>query len=113
MAKNWTVEDSASLYNLSGWSLRYFGINAEGHLTVHPRRVVEGAVDVKRLVDDVTARGIRLPVLFRFQDILRHRVALLNETFRKAIDDHKYKGRYFGVYPIKVNQLCEVVEEIL
>jgi len=113
MAKNWTVEDSANLYNLRGWSLRYFDINAEGHLTVHPRRSPELTIDVKGVVDAAIARGIRLPVLFRFQDILRHRVALLNETFRKAIADHKYQGRYFGVYPIKVNQLCEVVEEIL
>ncbi len=113
MVKNWTVEDSANLYNLRGWSLRYFDINAEGHLTVHPRRSPELTIDVKGVVDAAIARGIRLPVLFRFQDILRHRVALLNETFRKAIADHKYQGRYFGVYPIKVNQLCEVVEEIL
>ncbi len=112
MSKPWTVEDSASLYNLKGWGLKYFGINAEGHLTVHPRRSAERAIDMTRVVEDVLARGIKLPVLFRFQDILRHRVEQLNETFRKAIAEHKYKGGYFGVYPIKVNQLREVVEEI-
>jgi arginine decarboxylase len=113
MGKNWTSADSAKLYNLEGWSLRYFDINDEGNVVVHPRRRPELAIDVKKVVDDAIARGIKLPVLFRFQDILRHRVELLNESFRRAIEDHKYKGRYFGVYPIKVNQLCEVVEEIL
>jgi len=113
MAKNWTIEDSANLYNLKGWSLKYFDINSAGHLTVHPRRSPEPAIDVKNIVDDAIGRGIKPPVLFRFQDILRHRVELLNESFRRAIEDHKYKGRYFGVYPIKVNQLCEVVEEVL
>ena len=113
MAKPWATEDSAKLYNLEGWSLKYFDINAEGNVIVHPRRSADLTIDVKKVVDDVIARGIKLPVLFRFQDILHHRVTLLNESFRKAIEDHKYKGRYFGVYPIKVNQLCEVVEEIL
>ncbi len=109
----WEIEDSATLYNLKGWGLRYFGVNENGHLCVHPRRSAEPAIDVKRLVDDVAQRGVRFPVLFRFQDILRHRVELLNETFSKIIADKKYAGRYFGVYPIKVNQLREVVEEII
>jgi len=109
----WAVEDSAELYNLKGWGLRYFGVNEEGHLTVHPRRSAEPAIDVKKLVDDVARRGVKFPVLFRFQDILRHRVELLNETFSKIITDKKYAGRYSGVYPIKVNQLREVVEEII
>ena len=110
--RSWTVEDSSQLYNLKGWGLKYFGINNEGNIVMRPRRTAERSIDVKRVVDDVVARGIKLPVLVRFQDILRHRVQELNETFRKAIDEHGYKGRYFGVYPIKVNQLREVVEEI-
>src|SRR6478672_8844658 len=101
MNKPWSVEDSASLYNLKGWGLKYFGVNAQGHLSVHPRRSAERAIDLMRVVDDVLARGIKLPVLFRFQDILRHRVEQLNETFRKVISEHKYAGRYYGVYPIK------------
>ena len=113
MAKPWTIDDSAKLYNLRGWGLKYFGINSQGNLVVHPRRSADREIEIKTVVDDVLARGIKLPVLFRFQDVLRHRVELLNETFRKAIADHKYKGRYYGVYPIKVNQLREVVEEIL
>ena len=109
----WTIEDSANLYNLKGWGLRYFAINEDGHLVMRPHRIHDLSVDMKKVVDDVVARGIKLPVLFRFQDILRHRVQQLNETFKKVFDESKYRGRYFGVYPIKVNQLREVVEEII
>jgi arginine decarboxylase len=113
MTKPWSVDDSANLYNLKGWGLKYFGINPAGNLTVHPRTSPEPAIEVKRIVDDVIARGIKLPVMFRFQDVLRHRVERLNEQFAKSIAENKYGGRYMGVYPIKVNQLREVVEEIL
>lgn len=109
----WTIEDSANLYNLKGWGLRYFAINEDGHLVMRPHRIHDLSVNMKKVVDDVVARGIKLPVLFRFQDILRHRVQQLNETFKKVFDESKYRGRYFGVYPIKVNQLREVVEEII
>ena len=108
----WSVEDSASLYNLKGWGGRYFGIAANGHLVAQTRRGPEGAIDLKRVVDDVVSRGVKLPVLIRFQDILRHRVELLNEAFAKAISQNQYKGKFLGVFPIKVNQLREVVEEI-
>ncbi|MBI5630127.1 MAG: biosynthetic arginine decarboxylase [Elusimicrobia bacterium] len=112
-SKPWTIEDSANLYNLKGWGLKYFGVNEAGDLTLHPRRSPDGAIDIKKIIDDVVARGIKLPVLFRFQDVLRHRVVQLNETFQKVISESKYQGRYLGVYPIKVNQLREVVEEIV
>ena len=108
----WSAEDSASLYNLKGWSGKYFGVAGNGHLVAQTRRGVEGAIDVKRVVDDVVSRGVKLPVLIRFQDILRHRVEILNESFTKAIAQSQYKGKFLGVYPIKVNQLREVVEEI-
>ncbi|MBI4370826.1 MAG: biosynthetic arginine decarboxylase [Elusimicrobia bacterium] len=110
--KPWTLEDSDKLYNLQGWGLNYFGINASGHVTLQPKREPEGAVDVMDVIEDVVARGIKMPVLIRFQDILRRRVSVLNETFAEATREHGYQGRYFGVYPIKVNQLREVVEEI-
>jgi arginine decarboxylase len=108
----WSPEDSASLYNLKGWGGKYFGVAGDGHLVAQTRRGVEGAIDVKRVVDDVVSRGIKLPVLIRFQDILRHRVEILNESFTKAISQSQYQGKFLGVYPIKVNQLREVVEEI-
>jgi arginine decarboxylase len=110
--KPWTLDDADQLYNLQGWGLNYFGLNAKGNVTMQPKRVPEGAIDVMDVVEDVAARGIKMPVLIRFQDILRRRVALINEAFGEAIKENGYTGRYFGVYPIKVNQLREVVEEI-
>ncbi|OGS00698.1 MAG: arginine decarboxylase [Elusimicrobia bacterium RBG_16_66_12] len=110
--KPWTLDDSSELYNLQGWGLNYFAINAKGHVVVQPKKVAEGAIDVMDVIEDVSSRNIKMPVLIRFQDILRRRVALINESFAAAIAEHGYGGRYFGVYPIKVNQLREVVEEI-
>src|SRR3954471_13010419 len=110
--KPWTLDDADQLYNLQGWGLNYFGINAKGNVTLQPKREPEGAIDVMDVVEDVAARGIKMPVLIRFQDILRRRVTLLNEAFASAIQENGYKGRFYGVYPIKVNQLREVVEEI-
>ena len=111
--KVWSVEDSLKTYNIENWGLHYFGINTKGNMVVHPKQSPSQSIDVKEIVDDIVARGIKLPVLIRFQDILRHRVVMLNEAFKKAIEENNYKGRYQGVYPIKVNQLREVVEEIL
>jgi arginine decarboxylase len=113
MAKTWSTKESASLYNLRGWGINYFGINDKGNMTFHPGRSRKKVIDIKTIVDDVTRRGVKLPVLVRFQDILRDRVKVLNNAFKKAIADHNYKGRYYGVFPIKVNQLREVVEEVL
>ncbi|MBI3542306.1 MAG: biosynthetic arginine decarboxylase, partial [Deltaproteobacteria bacterium] len=111
--KVWSIEDSLKTYNIENWGLHYFGINPKGNLTVHPKQTASPSIDLKVIVDDIVGRGIKLPVLIRFQDILRHRVVALNEAFKKAIEENNYKGRYQGVYPIKVNQLREVVEEIL
>ncbi|MBI3556388.1 MAG: biosynthetic arginine decarboxylase [Deltaproteobacteria bacterium] len=111
--KVWSIEDSLKTYNIENWGLHYFGINTKGNLTVHPKQSSGPAIDMKVVIDDIVSRGIKLPALVRFQDILRHRVVTLNEAFKKAIEENGYKGRYQGVYPIKVNQLREVVEEIL
>ena len=110
--KTWTIESAEQLYNLEGWGLNYFGINGKGNVTLQPRKTPEGAIDILDVVDDVASRGIKMPVLIRFQDILRRRVAVINEAFADAIKEHGYGGRFFGVYPIKVNQFREVVEEI-
>jgi arginine decarboxylase len=110
--KPWTTDDADQLYNLQGWGLNYFGINPKGNVTLQPKRTPEGAIDVMDVVEDVASRGIKMPVLIRFQDILRRRVTLINEAFASTIQEYGYGGRYFGVYPIKVNQLREVVEEI-
>ncbi len=111
--KTWSVSDSLKLYNIENWGDQYFSINPSGHLTVHPRRGDGTGVDLKAVVEEIRAQGLGLPVLIRFQDIIRHRVVSLNESFRKAIAEFGYKGRYQGVYPIKVNQMREVVEEIV
>ena len=113
LMKAWTIEDAVKTYNVENWGLQYFGINSKGNVTVHPRQIPESSIDLKCVIDDIRTRGIKLPVLIRFQDILRNRVITLNEAFKKAIEENGYKGRYQGVYPIKVNQLREVVEEIL
>ena len=110
--KTWTIEAAESLYNLEGWGLNYFGINAKGNVTLQPKKDPEGAIDILDVVNDVASRNIKMPVLIRFQDILRRRVAVINEAFADAIKEHGYGGRFFGVYPIKVNQFREVVEEI-
>ncbi len=111
--KTWSVSDSLKLYNIENWGDQYFSINPSGNLTVHPRRGEGAGVDLSSVVKEIRAQGLGMPVLIRFQDIIRHRVVALNESFRKAIAEFGYKGHYQGVYPIKVNQMREVVEEIV
>jgi arginine decarboxylase len=111
--KTWSVSDSLKLYNIENWGDQYFSINPSGNLTVHPRRGEGPGIDLKAVVDEVKSQGLGLPVLIRFQDIIRHRVVSLNEAFRRSIAEFGYQGEYKGVYPIKVNQMREVVEEIL
>ncbi|HLD99713.1 MAG TPA: biosynthetic arginine decarboxylase [Bdellovibrionota bacterium] len=111
--KTWGVSDSLKLYNIENWGDQYFSINPAGNLTVHPKRGEGLGIDLASVVEEIRAQGMGLPVLIRFQDIIRHRVVALNEAFRKSIAEFNYKGRYQGVYPIKVNQMREVVEEIV
>ena len=111
--KTWSVSDSLKLYNIENWGDQYFSINPAGNLTVHPKRGEGMGVDLQSVVEEIRSQGLGLPVLIRFQDIIRHRVVALNEAFRRSIAEFGYKGRYQGVYPIKVNQMREVVEEIV
>ncbi len=111
--RTWGVSDSMKLYHIEAWGDQYFSINPAGNLTVHPKRGEGPGVDLLSVVNEIRSQGLGLPVLIRFQDIIRHRVVALNEAFRKSISEFNYKGRYQGVYPIKVNQMREVVEEIL
>ncbi|MBI4924468.1 MAG: biosynthetic arginine decarboxylase [Bdellovibrio sp.] len=111
--KTWGVSDSLKLYNIENWGDQYFSMNPTGNLTVHPRRGEGPGIDLMTVVEEIRSQGIAMPVLIRFQDIIRHRVVTLNEAFKKSIAEFNYKGRYQGVYPIKVNQMREVVEEIL
>jgi arginine decarboxylase len=108
----WSIADSNDMYAIRNWGAGYFGINDKGNVCVHPGGPATPSFDLKELVDEVRRRGISLPLLIRFTDVLRHRVVHLNEAFRKAISEHNYKGQYRGVYPIKVNQHRYVAEQI-
>src|SRR5215831_2911819 len=109
----WKIQDASETYGVKNWGKDYFGINHAGHVTVHPNKRPEQAIDLKELVDKLQLRGIQLPILLRFTDILRHRVGEIHDAFQTAIREHDYRGGYCCVYPIKVNQQRHVVEEIL
>ncbi len=112
-AGHWDIPAARTAYNIDRWGAGYFDIDDDGHVTVRPRREHGAAVDIMDVVEEARARGLKFPLLIRFQDILRDRVEQLNQAFRASIQEFGYKGAYRGVFPIKVNQLREVVEEIL
>src|SRR5499427_5016190 len=109
----WSTADAAELYEIERWGRGYFTIGEEGHVRVHPSRDPNRSIDLKQLIDDLQRRGISLPTLVRFRDILADRLRELYEAFHGAITQHEYSGSYFHVYPIKVNQQRQVVEEVL
>ena len=109
----WTVKDSIELYNVGGWGRDFFTINEAGNVEVTPAGPGSLPIDLKELVDDLRSRGLNLPILIRFSDILRTRVEQLFGAFSQAIAENDYKGAYRGVYPIKVNQQRHVVEELM
>lgn len=110
--RKWRIEDSAELYNISGWGLKYFSINEKGHVQVTP---YEGsaAVDLREVIDDLKLRDVSAPMLLRFPDILDDRIRKITGCFRKAAQEYDYDAQNFVVYPIKVNQMRQVVEEIV
>ncbi len=110
--RKWRVEDSAELYNIKGWGMKYFSINDRGHVTVTPR---EGyaTVDLKEVMDELRVRDVSAPVLLRFPDILDNRIEKISRCFKKASEEYDYAGQNFIIYPIKVNQMRPVVEEIV
>ena len=110
--RKWRIEDSEELYNIGGWGASYFGINDKGHVVVTPRK--DGAqVDLKELVDELQLRDLTAPMLIRFPDILDSRIEKISSCFRKAAEEYEYKAENFIIYPIKVNQMRPVVEEII
>jgi len=109
----WTVHDSAEIYCVPHWGADYFDIDKNGHMVVLPRGPGGPSVSLFDLVEDLRRRGYELPVLLRFSDILNHRVSRLCGAFATAIAEFGYRGRYRGVYPIKVNQQRDVVEELV
>ncbi|MHB8809722.1 MAG: biosynthetic arginine decarboxylase [Desulfobulbaceae bacterium] len=102
-----------SIYNIEGWGTGYFDIDAQGFLTVSPSQEKDQVIKIIDIVQEALEEGLRPPLQIRFQDLLRHRVYSLNDAFAKAAEQHGYQGRYAGVFPVKVNQLREVVEEII
>ena len=109
----WTVQDSRNLYSIDRWGAGYFDINEAGRVVARPLHQRGASVDLTDVIEDAKGRGLGFPLLVRFQDILRHRVESINQAFRNSISEFDYQGSYRGVFPIKVNQLREVVEELL
>ena len=109
----WTIDEAREHYNINGWGAGYFDINTKGNIVVRPNRQSQHNIDLKDLADDIQAKGYSLPALIRFSDILKASIANLANSFQRAIEKYEYKGQYNGVYPIKVNQQRQVVEEIV
>ncbi|MCM2370511.1 biosynthetic arginine decarboxylase [Aporhodopirellula aestuarii] len=113
MEKNWTLDDAASQYGIERWGDGYFSISPDGTVLVTPQPDLPHSVDLKLLVDRLIDRGLELPILLRFNGILRDRLRRIDKCFRTAISDHNYENRYRCVFPIKVNQQREVVQQIV
>ncbi len=109
----WTVADASELYEVPRWGKGYFSVNSKGHLQVHPAKDPALAIDMKELIERLQLRGLDLPILLRFNGILKDRLREINDAFTQAIKEHDYKGRYICVYPIKVNQQRHVVEQVI
>src|SRR5580693_7183915 len=109
----WNIDAARALYNIQRWGAKYFDINDAGHVVARPLQDAGATVDITDVIEEAKSRGLKFPLLIRFQDILRHRVEAINTAFRNSISEFNYQGKYRGVFPIKVNQLREVVEEIL
>jgi arginine decarboxylase len=109
----WDIESARALYNIQRWGAKYFDINDAGHVTAKPLQDAGASVDLTDVIEEAKSRGLKFPLLIRFQDILRHRVEAINKAFQSSIAEFNFQGKYRGVFPIKVNQLREVVEEIL
>jgi arginine decarboxylase len=109
----WSTTDASELYEVLRWGKGYFSVGGNGNLLVHPTKDANHAIDLKELVDRLQMRGIDLPILLRFNGILKDRLREINDAFSHAIKEYGYKGIYSCVYPIKVNQQRHVVEEIV
>jgi len=111
--KPWDISSATSLYNIDRWGGGHFGINTKGNVEIYPTQNTATPIDIMELVAEAQEQGLTFPMVLRFQDLLRHRVDTINKAFSSAIDEFKYQNVYRGVFPIKVNQLQEVVEEIM
>ncbi len=112
-SNSWSLEAARELYHIKRWGAGYYDINPSGHVVSRPDPDQAYSVDILDIIAEAKRMKLRFPLLIRFQDILRHRVKVINQAFKNAIEECDYKGCYRGVFPIKVNQLREVVEEVL
>jgi len=112
MSDSWDIPSAISLYNVDRWGSGYFSINRSGNIQVMPTQQESLSIDLVEVVQEARDRGMSFPLVVRFQDLLRHRVETINRAFQSAISEARYQNVYKGVFPIKVNQLREVVEEI-
>jgi arginine decarboxylase len=111
--EHWSTADAADLYEVHRWGNGYFSVSPNGHLLVHPDKDPTKSIDLKSLVDRLQVRGIDLPILLRFAEILQHRLGEIHGAFSAAMKESGYRGEYCCVYPVKVNQQRQVVEEVL
>ena len=111
-ADRWSTAEAGELYDVASWGKGYFSVGTNGHIWVHPDKDPNRSLDLKELVDNLQLRGIALPILIRFGEILKHRLGEMHQAFQNAIAEHNYHGNYCCVYPIKVNQQRQVVEEV-
>ena len=111
--ETWSHEHSAIEYQIQGWGAPYFAIGPKGHVVVTPSGQAGPSIDLFELALDLKARGLVLPMLFRFSDIVGHRIARISKSFERAINEYEYPGTYRGVFPVKVNQQRHVVEEVV
>ena len=110
--RKWRIEDSTEIYNVSGWGLKYFSINEKGHVQVTPRPDCV-PIDLRDVIDELRVKDVSAPLLLRFPDILDDRICKISNCFKKAAKEYEYTGKNYVVYPIKVNQMRQVVEEIV
>jgi len=113
MKNEWDVDAAIATYNVDGWGGGYFTINEKGNVVAQPAQELGGKIDILEVVNEARDRGLGFPLVIRFQDLLRHRVESVNRAFQSAMGEFNYRGNYRGVFPIKVNQLREVIEEIV
>ena len=113
MKNDWDVESAIATYNVDRWGGGYFTVNAKGNVIATPLQENGGSIDILEVVNEARVRGLGFPLVIRFQDLLRHRVESVNRAFQAAITEFGFRGQFRGVFPIKVNQLREVIEEIV
>src|SRR5205823_10389888 len=113
MKSEWDVESAIATYNVEGWGNGYFTVSSSGYVESKPLQEIGGSIVLLEVVNEARARNLGFPLVIRFQDLLRHRVESVNRAFQTAMTEFGYRNEYRGVFPIKVNQLREVIEEII